>query len=159
LTTKPRRSKAALFLGKKALPWTCEFVFEEEIEIETKDGKRKEKVTRRGKGRTFNIPGKGDTDLFPTGVLCAILGRSRKTLYKWEKDYDFPPALYDLAEDQRRKRWYSRNQLIGIQHAYNSFGRLRGKNYDKLPMFIATVRAFFVSVDYPARKRESDERI
>jgi len=141
MPSRSKRPKSAegIGRGKTALKWTCTFEY-----------KDKEGVSRKGKGRTFDLPEIGATDLFPTGVLCAILHRSRKTIYGWEENFGWPPALYHLEEDARRKRWYSRKQLVAVLTAYECFGRLRGKNYNRLKEFIATVREIWYIVDQPA---------
>ncbi len=128
--------------GKKGpLKWTCFFPYTD-----------REGRPRIGKGRTFVIDGQ-DIDLFPTGVLCAMLGRGRQALYVWEEKFGFPPALYHLADDERKKRWYSRRQLLAILHLYNAYGQLKKTNYDKLHQFIAAVRHVFYSVDQPTEAR------
>ena len=135
MPSNPKRPRAA---GgpKTALPWNCVFEYTD-----------KEVVPRKGKGRTFVIDGT-PVDLFPTGVLCAVLHRSRKALYVWEEKFGFPYHMFHLADDQKKKRWYSRQQLTAIKTLYEhpTFGRLRGKNYNKLPDFIAAVRDVFYKV-------------
>jgi hypothetical protein len=119
----------------RARPWTCSFEYVD-----------KEGITRVGKGRTFDIEGK-QVDLFPSGVLCDMLGRSQKTLYQWEHEYNFPVALYYLNEDSSKKRWYSRNQLMAIRHVYEHCGRLAGPNRGRFHAFVEGVRAVFYVVD------------
>jgi hypothetical protein len=114
----------------------------------------KEGVKRRGWGWAVNLEGQ-TVDLFPSGVLCGMLGRSQKCLYKWEKEFNFPPALFRLLDDPSRSRWYSRKQLIAIRTIYEACGKLAGKDRDKLKQFIAAVRRVFTMVDQPAKERDN----
>jgi hypothetical protein len=66
-----------------------------------------------------------------------MLGRSQKTLYGWEEHFNFPAALYHHVDDQRKKRWYSRRQLILIRSVYQTFGELKGPHRAKIHTFIA----------------------
>jgi hypothetical protein len=140
MATQLRRPKSVTHISGP-LKWTCTFDYTDH-----------EGVSRKGKGRTFTIDGQ-DLDLFPTGVLAAVLHRSRKTLYVWEEKFGFPPALYFLADDERKKRWYSRKQLTMMRAAYDHYGELTGPNYKKLPEFISVVRKLFYSVDRPITER------
>lgn len=130
-------------------PWTATFVYTD-----------KEGVSRKGKGRTFCIEGQ-DIDLFPVGVLCGLLGRSYKALYKWEKNFAFPQALYRVTDsDQARmrmrcNRWYSRKQLLYIGALYTTYGRLQKKNRTSLPQFVAAVRKSFFTIDMPIKDRST----
>ncbi len=144
MSTNSKRPKAAQG-SKTALKWTCTFDFVDH-----------EGVKRKGKGRTFHIDGR-DVDLFPSGVLCAVLHRSRKALYVWEEKFGFPPALFHLADDERKKRWYSRQQIAAIRALYEheAFGRLQGKNYNKLGQFVASVRDVFWAVHLLERKPDA----
>lgn len=123
--------------GALNVPFTCVFRFTD------RDG-----IERVAKGRTFIIDGQ-EVDLFPIGVLCAMLGRDRKTIYKWEKDYGFPAAMWRVREDSNCNRWYSRAQLTAIRAAYEYFGRLAKSNRRQLSTFIAAVRKVFFTVDQP----------
>jgi hypothetical protein len=126
---------------KKAWRWNCEFSYKDKAGVEYK-----------GKGRSFDVNGI-TIELFPSGVLCEMLHRTRACLYVWEKEYGFPPALWRVEDEGRKNRWYSRRQLIGIRTVYEQFGRLGKKNYGDLPKFIAAVRSFFYTIDRPTEKR------
>lgn len=139
MVTELRKPSAASG-PKRGLKWTCSF------EYVDKDG-----IKRKGKGRTFTIDGV-DVDLFPTGVLCGVIGRSRKTIYGWEASFGFPQALYYLTDDGRKKRWYSRRQLVAIQTLYNAYGQLKKENYGRIHQFIGSVRKVFYHVDLPKEK-------
>jgi len=92
--------------------------------------------------------GNVDVDLFPTGVLCGAIHRSKNTLYEWEELYGFPRALYRMTDDKRQQRWYSRAQILAILETYRGVGELKGKvNRARFPQFIAAVRTFFYTID------------
>lgn len=126
----------------KKRPFDCVF------EYVDKDG-----IARKGKGRTFLIDNQR-LELYPSGVLCGMLHRSLKCLYAWEAEFRFPRALYTVSDDNRKNRWYSRKQLMGIQAAYNLFGRLKGKNRADINKFIGSLHSWFYSIDCPVLKRE-----
>lgn len=92
-------------------------------------------------------------ELFPSGVLCGMLGRTNRALYKWEQFWGFPRALWTIADDARKLRWYSRRQLIAIRTIYERFGKLSKKDRENLPRFIAAVRAVFYIIDTPIEQR------
>lgn len=129
--------------------WTCQYPFTD------KDG-----VKRPGNGRKFRVgePGKEqEIELFPSGVLCGLLHRTQRCLYKWEKEFNFPQSIYMYEDDGRTIRWYSRAQLKRIELLYNGVGRLAGKNRDKLAKFIKLVSSDTVWLaDRPLAEREKD---
>lgn len=131
--------------GRVRLPWTCVFLYVD-----------REGIERVGKGRTFTI-GEQDIDLFPVGVLCGMLGRHRRAIYKWEKNFGFPPALFRVSDDKKCNRWYSRKQLVAIRTIYEHMGNLRGKDRVKLRPFITAVKKVFYDVDAPLVKREEGQ--
>lgn len=129
-------------LHKKDRPWSAA------IEYVDKDG-----YHRVGKGRIFIVEGK-EVELYPLNVLVGVLCRTAQTIYAWEKKYGFPPALWRVSNDQRKKRWYSRKQIVSIAAIYNHFGRLKGReNKQHLTTFIAAVRQVFYTVDMPVVER------
>jgi hypothetical protein len=101
-----------------------------------------------GKGRKYNVDGI-ELELFPSSVLCAMLWRGLRALYAWEKNFNFPPAMWRVREDTHCVRWYSRKQLIAIRTIYEHYGRLAGKNRSRLPDFIGAVRIVFHTIDIP----------
>ena len=111
-----------------------------------------EGVERESRGRTFKLEGQ-ELELFSVGTLCNVLRRHYKTLYKWEKDFGFPPALYRIADDKKCNRWYSRRQLLAIETIYKAFGQLQKKHRTDLGRFIACVRKVFYEVDQPLKER------
>ena len=102
------------------------------------------------KGRTFTID-RHDVDLFPIKALLVILGRSHKAIYKWEKEFGWPRAMYTVEDDKTRNRWYSRRQLVAIRILYERHGGLAGKRRGEIHQFIAGVRAVFHRVDIPEK--------
>lgn len=116
----------------------------------------KDGITRTGKGLKFDIDGT-EVELFPSGVLVGMLGRSHKTIYNWEENFGFPPSMYRVLHRGQRTRWYSRKQLIAIRTIYEKMGRLKGENKAKLPQFIAAVRAVFFTLDMPPQEAKPRE--
>lgn len=131
--------------GTVKIPYNCFFEYVD-----------KEGITRKGKGRIFVVNGQ-QHELFPMGVLCGVLGRHRRAIYKWEKNFGFPPALWRVRDDRNCNRWYSRKQLIAMKVIYEKFGCLRGKHRNNLKQFITAVRAVFFIVDRPIEERNKDE--
>lgn len=128
----------------RKLNWTCHFEFVD------KDGS-----VKKGNGRTMNVDGV-IIELFPSSVLCAMLHRQLKTLYGWERDFNFPRALWKVRDDAITNRWYSKKQLIGIRAAYEHFGCLKGKEHrHKIHQFISAVRTFFHIIDMPKEIRHN----
>lgn len=129
--------------GTVKIAWTAR------LEYVDREGTR-----RIAKGRTFVVEGR-EIDLFPVGVLCAVLGRSHRAIYKWEESFGFPPALYRVSDDKKCNRWYSRKQISAMRAIYETFGCLRGKNRTKLRTFISAVRKVFYTLDAPVEERDS----
>ena len=142
-------SPPPLRLRRARNKWTCE------LEYRDKKG-----LKCLGKGRVFLLDhGQGNVqelEAFPIGVLCGILGRSYRCVYKWEKDYAFPKALYNFEDDGQKKRWYSRAQLLMIQSLYQTFHRLEGAHKTRLKEFIKLVDAVWISLDARAVPKEKD---
>lgn len=107
------------------------------------------------RGRTFIIEGQ-ELDLFPIGALCGMLGRSHKCIYKWEKGYGFPQAMWRIQDVKGCNRWYSRKQLMAILAVYKHMGRLKGENRSKLRAFVAAVRKVFFTIDRPIKDRSNE---
>lgn len=103
-------------------------------------------------GRKFVIDGVS-IELYPSGALCHVLERNRKTLYGWEMTFNFPQALWRVRDMKTVNRWYSRSQLIAVLTVMKAFGYLRGKNRARLSPFIEAVRKVFYSVDSPTVQR------
>lgn len=129
--------------GQLRIPHTCEITFT------NKNGE----VTARG--RTFEVEKGTRLDLFPVGVLCKMLDRNHRTIYRWEKNHGFPAAMWRVKEFPGCNRWYSRAQLEAIVNVYDYFGRLSGKKRNKLGTFVSAVRSLFFTVDMPEKKREA----
>jgi hypothetical protein len=108
-----------------------------------------------GKGRKYVVDAI-EVELFPSSVLCGMLGRQLRTLYGWERDFGFPMALWQIREDTNTKRWYSRKQLIFIRALYEANGCLKGKHKTKLAQFIAAVNSRFYTIDAPPTERKSE---
>lgn len=111
-----------------------------------------EGVPRVGLGRTFVIDGRS-LELFPIGVLCGVIHRSRKAIYKWEEHFGFPRALYRVEDDLKCNRWYSRSQLEAIRALYVEFGSLAGKHRNNLGKFIYALKTIFYTLDVPSQPR------
>lgn len=105
---------------------------------------------RKGKGRKMVVDG-AELELFPSSVLCAIMHKDLRCLYTWERDFDFPQAMWRIQEDAKANRWYSRRQILAVNELFNRFGRLKGKHRKMLPNFIAAVRSVFFIIDQPQR--------
>lgn len=127
----------------KRQPWTCSMTI-----THAKTGE--EKIV---KGRTFIIDGL-TLPLYPCGALLAVLGRSHKCLYKWEKTFGFPRAMYNVTDSPGTNRWYSGRQIKAIGLLYLRFGRLEKKRRGELGQFILAVRDVFWRLDMPAVERE-----
>lgn len=127
--------------GWRRRGWDCTF------EYTAKDGMKK-----TGKGKRFVIDGI-ELELFPSPVLCAIMGRELRTLYGWEKDFGFPRAMWRVRDDSRCNRWYSRKQLLFVSALYEHFGRLKGEHRARLHDFIAALRTKFYTCDEPVEIR------
>ena len=110
---------------------------------------------RIGKGRKYVVRDV-EVELFPISVLCGILHRHYRTIYRWEMDYGFPMATWGIREDTHTKRWYSRKQLIAIRTIYESYDRLRRESFAKLPQFIGAVNMIFGMIDFPAERKKEN---
>lgn len=119
----------------RKLKWNCWFEYTNDTN-----------AVIQGKGRKMLVDGV-ELELFPSAVLCGMLHRTLRCLYKWEKNFGFPQALWRIRDDTHTNRWYSRRQLIAIRAAYEACGRLQGKSRPKLSQFIAAVRSFFYVID------------
>lgn len=127
--------------GTVKVPWTCFFEYTD-----------REGVKRIAKGRRFIVQ-ETAYDLFPVGVLVAVLGRSRRTLYVWERDFGFPPAMWRVRDDRNCNRWYSRAQLEYVRAVYQQMGCLQGESRALLRQFITAVRMHFHTIDAPIKER------
>lgn len=105
----------------------------------------------KGVGRIFRLPLDGEpatVDLFPIGVLAAILNRTYRCIYKWEKEHGFPQSLYLIEDDGQKKRWYSRAQLVATRKLYEHYGCLKGRgNEKKLKEFIQSLLSIWYVID------------
>jgi hypothetical protein len=127
--------------GTILIPYTSEFEYVD-----------RQGVTVVAKGRVFNV-GDQEVSLFPVGALCGMLGRTHKCIYKWEKNFGFPQAMWRVQNTRGCNRWYSKKQLLAIQSIYNHMGRLQKKNRSKLHAFVAAVRKVFFTIDKPIKER------
>lgn len=112
-----------------------------------------------GKGRKYVVDGV-ELELFPSSVLMGMLGRQLKTLYTWEKSYNFPQALWRVREEKnvlRCNRWYSFRQLVAIRTIYQHYNCLKKNDYKSLSLFIEAVRRVFYVVDIPVNHRIKNE--
>ena len=113
----------------------------------------RDKIMRAGNGRKYVVDGV-ELDLFPLGVLSKMLWRSNFTIYGWEKNFNWPRAMYRLAEDSRKTRWYSRKQLLVIRELYKVYGSLFREHRWQIHEFIAAVRQVFYTCDVPLEVSE-----
>jgi hypothetical protein len=130
-------------LNWRRLLWNCR--------LEYLDAKGQPAVA---KGRRMVVDGM-ELELFPSSTLCAVLHRSLRCLYTWERDFGFPPAMWRIRDDKVRNRWYSRKQIQAVLGVYERFGRLRGDNRANLRRFVFAVRAVFFVIDLPKRKESA----
>lgn len=67
-------------------------------------------------------------EFFGIGHLATALGRSTKTIYKWEKSGLFPKAtfVYNGTSRHGQRRLYTRTQIEGVVKIASDEGILRG---------------------------------
>jgi hypothetical protein len=111
-----------------------------EYNIYDKDFQQQRKVKRFG--RVF-IVGEKEIELFPVGVLAEIIDRTPQTITMWEKQGVFPRPMYKLPSG-KCTRWYSKNQILGIQKIYKEVGPTKSRHFDKERFFSEVKRNFFI---------------
>jgi hypothetical protein len=78
---------------------------------------------------TFHYLQGGLREFFAIGHLALALGRSTKTIYKWEARGHFPKATFILNGSSRngRRRLYTRQQINGVLEIALDEGILTGR--------------------------------
>ena len=97
-----------------------------------------------------------EVELFTSGGLCKVMERQQRALYGWERDFDFPQALWRVRDMKTVNRWYSKKQIIAIHTIMKHFNFLRGKQRNKLAKMIEAVRDCFYRVDQPLVQRKKE---
>lgn len=76
---------------------------------------------KKFKGNLFEIDGHRFL-LFRVGVLCEVLARNHKTIYRWEREEKIPLPLFKVTLSKKsntqhdfEERWYSEGQIRMMQ--------------------------------------------
>lgn len=95
----------------------------DEIEFEAWIDQLSRYATVRRRGRHFIVAGR-DVALFSVSVMAEALGRDVRTLRRWEKLGYWPTkCMWKVPDDKRTKRWYSRDQILGVQKKHQEMAK------------------------------------
>jgi len=118
------------------------------FDVYDRDTKMIKRVERRG--RRFKVTADTEVDLFPISVLAEALDRTTQTIMQWERLGLFPKPMYIVTETIRIRRWYSRDQILGIVKLMKRYKKAKktaiGMHFDK-EGFLAAVREQFARFD------------
>lgn len=119
------------------------FVAEIAFEVFDKDTLLYKTVRRHG--RRFKTTVDTEVDLFPVSVLAESIGRTIQTIILWEREGLFPAPMY-VVPDTRKKRWYSRDQILGLARLMKRYNLIKKPYFDK-HSFLTEVRSHFAKFD------------